>query len=155
MAILPFDVQNALKRQAPKALRRSFEKEARRRFKEIKAEMIKDAPADKLKAILPYIQKPLIYLAAAELMNETGGFLDSKGLIFNKTAATFPGNKVTNPGTPETVMKRVNLNKLKASQYIEALKAYLIANIASWEEYSGQTGSLFSRDNTDKKSFWA
>ena len=42
MAILPLDVQNALKRQAPKALRRSFEKEAKRQFKEIKAEMIKE-----------------------------------------------------------------------------------------------------------------
>ena len=42
MAALPFDVQSALKRQAPKALRRSFEKEAKRRFKEIKAEMIKE-----------------------------------------------------------------------------------------------------------------
>ena len=42
MAILPLDVQNALKRQAPKALRRSFEKEAKRHFKEIKAEMIKE-----------------------------------------------------------------------------------------------------------------
>ena len=42
MAFLPLDVQNALKRQAPKALRRSFEKEAKRRFKEINAEMIKE-----------------------------------------------------------------------------------------------------------------
>ena len=42
MAILPSDVQNALKRQAPKALRREFEKKAKREFKEIKAEMIKE-----------------------------------------------------------------------------------------------------------------
>ena len=42
MAILPFDVQNALKRQAPKALRREFEKKVKREFKEIKAEMIKE-----------------------------------------------------------------------------------------------------------------
>ena len=42
MAILPLDVQNALKRQAPKALRREFEKKVKREFKEIKAEMIKE-----------------------------------------------------------------------------------------------------------------
>jgi len=42
MALLPSDVQNALKRQAPKALRRGFEKEAKRHFKKIKAEMIKE-----------------------------------------------------------------------------------------------------------------
>ena len=34
MALLPSDVQNALKRQAPKALRRDLEKEAKRKFKE-------------------------------------------------------------------------------------------------------------------------
>ena len=42
MALLPSDVQNALKRQAPKALRRDLEKEAKRKFKRIKAEMIKE-----------------------------------------------------------------------------------------------------------------
>jgi len=42
MAFLPLDVQNALKRQAPKALRRDLEKEAKRNFKRIKAEMIKE-----------------------------------------------------------------------------------------------------------------
>ncbi len=42
MAFLPLDVQNALKRQAPKALRRDLEKEAKRKFKRIKAEMIKE-----------------------------------------------------------------------------------------------------------------
>ena len=42
MAFLPSDVQNALKRQAPKALRRDLEKEAKRNFKRIKAEMIKE-----------------------------------------------------------------------------------------------------------------
>jgi len=42
MALLPSDVQNALKRQVPKALRRDLEKEAKRKFKRIKAEMIKE-----------------------------------------------------------------------------------------------------------------
>jgi hypothetical protein len=42
MALLPSDVQDALKRQAPKALRRDLEKEAKRKFKRIKAEMIRE-----------------------------------------------------------------------------------------------------------------
>ena len=42
MSLLPLDVQNALKRQAPKALRRQFEKQAKQKFKELKAEMIKE-----------------------------------------------------------------------------------------------------------------
>ena len=46
MANLPIDVQNALKRQAPKLLRRDFEKEVRKRFKKLKQEMIKDFLTD-------------------------------------------------------------------------------------------------------------
>ena len=40
MAKLPIDVQNALKRQAPKALRRDFEKEINKKFKDLKNEMM-------------------------------------------------------------------------------------------------------------------
>jgi len=46
MANLPIDVQNALKRQAPKALRRDFEKEIRKKFKRVKDEMIKEFLTD-------------------------------------------------------------------------------------------------------------
>ena len=46
MANLPIDVQNALKRQAPKLLRRDFEKETRKQFKKLKNEMIKDFLTD-------------------------------------------------------------------------------------------------------------
>jgi len=46
MAKLPTDVQNALKRQAPKALRRDFEKEINKKFKDLKNEMIKEFLTD-------------------------------------------------------------------------------------------------------------
>jgi len=46
MAKLPIDVQNALKRQAPKALRRDFEKEINKKFKDLKNEMIKEFLTD-------------------------------------------------------------------------------------------------------------
>jgi len=42
MAALPLDVQQALKRQAPKALKAPFKKEVDKRFKRIKKEMIKE-----------------------------------------------------------------------------------------------------------------
>ena len=42
MAALPLDVQQALKRQAPKALKAPFKKEVDKRFKKIKKEMIKE-----------------------------------------------------------------------------------------------------------------
>jgi hypothetical protein len=46
MAKLPIDVQNALKRQAPKALRRDFEKNINKKFKDLKNEMIKEFLTD-------------------------------------------------------------------------------------------------------------
>ena len=46
MAKLPIDVQNALKRQAPKALRRGFEKDINKKFKDLKNEMIKEFLTD-------------------------------------------------------------------------------------------------------------
>ena len=46
MAKLPIDVQNALKRQLPKAVRRDLEKEIRKEFKKIKDEMLKEFLTD-------------------------------------------------------------------------------------------------------------
>ena len=117
--------------------------------------MVKDTPAEKVTAILPYIRKPLIYLAAALLMEETGATLYDKGLFFEKYNATYPDNKLSGPSDPELVAERVKRERLKASVYLEALKNYLIANATDWENYNGQTGPLINRDNTDKKTFWA
>jgi hypothetical protein len=121
-------------------------------YAEVKAEMVKDDPSAVVTALLPYIRKPLIYLAAASLMEETGATLDEKGLFFQETSATSPDNKIRKPSTVDVVSRRVLLARVKASGYLEALKNELIAN---WgDTYSGQTGTLPKRDNTDKKTFW-
>lgn len=124
-------------------------------YNEIKTEMVKDAPAAKVTAILPYIRKPLIYLSAAYLMEETAATLDDKGLFFEKKTGLYPGNTQKSPSEPDIVSARVARERHKASVYLEALKAYLVENEEDWEEYSGQTGPLIDRDNTDKKTFWA
>lgn len=124
-------------------------------YNTIKTEMVKDAPAEKVTNILPYIRKPLIYLAAANLMEETGATLYDKGLYFEEKTGLYPGNTKKAPAEAEIAAKRVAGQRLKASIYLEALKKYLNDNIDEWEDYSGQTGSLFNRDNTDKKTFWS
>ncbi|MCY1720158.1 hypothetical protein OU798_07380 [Prolixibacteraceae bacterium Z1-6] len=121
-------------------------------YNTVKTEMVKDAPSAAVLALLPYIRKPLIYLAAALLMEETGGILGDKGLYFRKTNATYPGNKIKGPSTEEVVARRVGNERMKAAGYLEALKAELIEK---WEEYNGQIGRIPNRDNTDKKTFWA
>ncbi len=124
-------------------------------YDEIKAEMVKESPAPKVVSVLPLIRKITIYLASAALMNETGGTLDSKGLLFEQVSANYPGNNKQAPSESDVVRRRINLNKLKASQYIESLKAHIALNQENWESFVTESASAFSRDNTDKKSFWA
>lgn len=119
-------------------------------YAEVKTEMVKDSPSERVTKLLPYIRKPLIYLSAALLMEETGATLDNRGLFFEETAATFPSNNIKKPSDPDVVAARVNRERVKASNYLEDLKAQLIEN---WEEFEGESG-VFSRDNTDKKTFW-
>lgn len=124
-------------------------------YTEIKTELAKDTPAEKVTAILPYIRKPLIYLASAMLMEETGATLDDKGLYFEKLTGNYPSNKMKGPSTDQRIAAMVARNLHIGNSYLEMLKSYLIENAEDWEDYSGQTGSIPNRDNTNKKTFWA
>lgn len=120
-------------------------------YAEIKTEMAKDEPLAKVTAILPYIRKPLIYLASAHLMEETGAELGDKGLFFEKLDPVFRGNLKREPSTEQRIAAMVARNRNIGNSYLEALKSFLDTN---WETYSGQTGSVFNRNNTGKKTFW-
>ena len=124
-------------------------------YSEIKAEMIKDAPAGKVTAILSYIRKPLIYFAAALLMEETGATLGKNGLFFEKLNGNNPDNRVKQPSTEERILARIKRSNDVGNAYLDALKSYLISNAEDWAAFDGTTGSIFNRDNTDKKTFWA
>ena len=124
-------------------------------YNTIKTEMVKDSPAGKVTAIIPYIRKPLIYLATAFLMKETGADLTEKGLYFEKTDPVFRGTLKKEPAEMARVSELVKRNQLVGEGYMEELKRYLVENADDWADYSGQTGRVFNRDNTDKKTFWA
>jgi hypothetical protein len=85
-------------------------------------------------------------------MEETGAELGDKGLFFEKLDPVFRGNLKREPSTDQRIAAMVARNRNIGNSYLEALKSYLIAS--GWEDYSGQTGSVFSRDNTGKKTFW-
>lgn len=121
-------------------------------YTEVKTEMAKDEPAPKVTALLPYIRKPLIYLASAHLMEETGAELGEKGLFFEKLDPVYRGNLKKEPTPDQRVAAMVARNRNVGNSYLEALKSYLVAE--RWEDYSGQTGRVFNRDNTNKKTFW-
>ena len=118
----------------------------------VKEEMAKETVDDKVLALFPYIRKPLIYLASAMLMEETGATLYDKGLYFEKNEDQQRAKTVKAPATEETIARMVNRSRLIGNNYLELLKTQLLAN---WPEYSGQTGSVYKRDNNGKKTFFA
>jgi hypothetical protein len=124
-------------------------------FDEIKLEMVKKTPSAKVSAILPYIQKAIAYLATALLMEESGADLTDKGLYFESTSSENNLIKNDQPSESDRINFLAKRNKAIGQNYLERLKSYLIANATDWPAYSGQTGNVLHRNNTDKKSFWA
>jgi hypothetical protein len=117
----------------------------------VKSEMANEVVDVKVRVLLDYIRKPLIYLASAMLMEETGATLGDKGLYFAKNEDQQRAKFVKEPATAERITVLVNRNRLIGNNYIEMLKAHLLKN---WPDYSGQTGSAFKRDNNGKKTFF-
>ncbi len=115
-------------------------------------EMAKEEVEERVVKLLPYIRKPLIYLASAMLMEETGATLYDRGLYFEKNEDQQRAKTVKAPATEERIAVLVNRNRIIGNSYLELLKTQLIAN---WPEYSGQTGSAYKRDNYGKKTFFA
>lgn len=121
----------------------------------VKAELAKDVPDPKVKALLPYIQKPVAYLSSAMLMEESGADLTEKGLYFEATKATFNNDTEKTPASDNRIAILVARNRQLGNAYLDQLKSYLKANEPDWPDYSGQTGSVLRRDNNGKKTFWA
>jgi hypothetical protein len=121
-------------------------------FTALKEEMVKDIIEDKFTLLLDYIRKPLIYLSSAMLMEETGATLGDKGLYFAKNEDQQRAKVVRAPSTEERIAVLVNRNRNIGNNYLEMLKTFLTDN---FEEYSGQKGSAYNRDNYNKKTFFA
>lgn len=123
-------------------------------YDEVKAEMAKDAPDEKVEKLLPYIRKPLIYLASALFMEETGAELGEKGLLFEAIAPNSTGQNTrrSEPSAEERILAMVARNRYIGNSYLDMLRSYLKEN---WEEYDGDVQRRFNRDNTGKRTFWA
>ncbi len=123
-------------------------------FNEVKADMAEDAPAPKTLALLPYIRKALIYLATANFMEESGAELTDKGLFFSSIQPTSSAQNTQKkePASEERILALIARNKKMGYAYLDMLKSYLSLN---WEGYAGTLNSVITRDNTDKKTFFA
>ena len=118
----------------------------------VKTEMANEVIDAKVLKLFPYIRKPLIYLASAMLMEETGATLYDKGLYFEKNEDQQRAKTVKAPATEQRIAVLVSRNRVIGNSYLELLKSHLPEN---WPEYSGQTGSVYKRDNYGKKTFFA
>lgn len=124
-------------------------------FDEVKTEMAKDDPAAKVMALMAYIRKPIAYLSVAMLIEESGADLTEKGLYFESTSATTFSGKNKQVTDADRIALLAARNRSLGNAYLDQLKSYLVANVTDWPTYSGQSGSVFRRDNNGKKTFWA
>jgi hypothetical protein len=121
-------------------------------YAQVKTEMVKEQIEAKYTLLLDHVRKPMIYLASAMLMEETGATLGNKGLYFAKNEDQQRAKVVKAPSTDERIAVLVNRNRLIGNNYLKMLQSYLVANFAG---YSCQQGSVFQRDNYNKKTFFA
>jgi len=124
-------------------------------FTFVKSEMAKTDPDTKVKAILPYIRKPIAYLASALLMEESGADLTDNGLFFTSTAAGYNNDTERKPSANDRIAILVKRNRNTGNAYLDQLRSYLAANASDWTNITPSTGKVFRRDNTNKKTFWA
>lgn len=121
-------------------------------YDEVKQEMKKDEPAAKVAGLLPFIRKPLVYLASAYFMEETGASLDEKGLFFEKIDPVYRGQAKREPSTEERIAAMIARNRGIGAAYLEELKEYLDEN---WDDFEISRGRFPRRDNRGKRTFWA
>ena len=68
-------------------------------FTIVKSEMVKANPDPKVTALLPYIRKPVAYLASVLLMEESGADLTDNGLFFTSTTSGYNNDTERKPGS--------------------------------------------------------
>ena len=121
----------------------------------LKEELAKPEPDSKVYRILPYIRKPLVFLASAMLMEESGADLTDNGLYFTAVSAVHVNDTEHKPSSPERISILSMRNRNLGNSYLDLLRSYLSANPSDWPDTPISTGKLFRRSNTDKKTFWA
>ena len=118
----------------------------------LNSELAKNNPAADYVALAAELQKPLAFLSVALLVKNTGT-LTEKGLFFEGKMSGFPDNTTSSPASEGTGAQGYTYYRSTGEQYLEALRKYLRDN--NFAGYTGITGSVYSRDNDHKKTFFA
>lgn len=115
-------------------------------------ELPKETPSESVTDLLPYIQKPLVYMAISKGLTTLGIDINSNGLITLKSATFATSMREEQVSTQAEIMAKSAMDM--GIRYLEKLKQYLITNAETYTTYSGQSGYPYKRDNTDKKTIW-
>jgi len=120
----------------------------------LKEELAKPEPDSKVYRILPYIRKPLVFLASAMLMEESGADLTDNGLYFTAVSAVHVNDTENKPSSPERITLLTDRNRQLGNSYLALLRTYLYAHPSDWPDAPRFAGNALQRNNTDKKTFW-
>lgn len=115
-------------------------------------ELAKEDPAAKYTALVPEIAKPLAYYSAAKLIENSGSLTD-RGLLFEAKNSLFPDDTTRKYAEGDSAITASISYRKVADRYLEALRKYLIDN--SFTDQGSADGSVYDRDNTNKKTFIA
>jgi len=123
-------------------------------YLKVKEEMVKDEPAPEVTALLPYLKKPVVYLSVAKALGELGVNITDRS-IFLESQETASGDGLVRKTVPDSVLLQViRAAEMSGTKYLALLKSFLLANVTDYPEYSGHSGSVFTRDNAEKRTFW-
>jgi hypothetical protein len=124
-------------------------------FDLVKAEIVKPAPAEKIKALLPYIQKPLAHLALSKAFRSLGMHVRDRGVFFQSQESTMQNSTSEKPLEKETLSAMIQAEKETGEFYLATLREFLVFNASIYTEIIRTSGNAFVRDNTSKTSFWS
>jgi len=123
-------------------------------YDKVKASLIAPDPDPKHLALVPFVQKALAYLAYGQSISELGIEVTDKGLFFESQAATMQNSTVRTPLSESQAFSLSRKATETGRRYMELLRDFLIRNSTDYPEFTGESGSPFRRDNSNKSTVW-
>jgi hypothetical protein len=115
-------------------------------------ELTKPDPAAEYLRLRDQIRKPLAFLSIALLIRTTGTLTD-KGFYFEQRNSLFPDPEIRTAEMNPLNSAAYTHYKNTGDKYLESLRRWL--TLTAFPGYAVTTGTVYSRDNDGKKTFFA
>lgn len=126
-------------------------------FSRMRNEMKKEGEKDeKLMALIPYVRKPLAFLAIKAGITELNYNITDRGLIIEKQTAIGNSHIETNVADMAVIDSIYKTATQLGESYLNMLVKFLTTNRIDYPEYTQEitTTNPYRRDNTNKKTLW-